>query len=162
MQREEPLQFLARYHRFISFALYLAGGSGLQDNATAVSRKTHMLFGPSASTHVFFRGGSNFTRQCLYSRVELQITLLGRKESKKRNKDLRETGSMNSWVYKLIYNDRNSSLFLWSFHLLVGWFIALVNCSRMCHKPQTLSCGSYQLTCYTYDPHTLCVKRTGS
>ncbi|TMS03624.1 Phosphatidate cytidylyltransferase 1 [Larimichthys crocea] len=26
VQREEPLQFLARYHRFISFALYLAGG----------------------------------------------------------------------------------------------------------------------------------------
>uniref|UniRef100_A0A3Q3J7T0 Phosphatidate cytidylyltransferase n=1 Tax=Monopterus albus TaxID=43700 RepID=A0A3Q3J7T0_MONAL len=25
VQREEPLQFLARYHRFISFALYLAG-----------------------------------------------------------------------------------------------------------------------------------------
>lgn len=25
VQREEPLQFLVRYHRFISFALYLAG-----------------------------------------------------------------------------------------------------------------------------------------
>jgi len=25
VQREEPLQFLVRYHRFISFAVYLAG-----------------------------------------------------------------------------------------------------------------------------------------
>lgn len=25
VQREEPLQFLVRYHRFISFTLYLAG-----------------------------------------------------------------------------------------------------------------------------------------
>jgi phosphatidate cytidylyltransferase len=28
VQREEQLQFLIRYHRFISFALYLAGNLG--------------------------------------------------------------------------------------------------------------------------------------
>lgn len=47
VQREEPLQFLARYHRFISFALYLAGRFHPQDNAGLLSHKTHTLFGPS-------------------------------------------------------------------------------------------------------------------
>lgn len=39
VQREEPLQFLARYHRFISFALYLAGEAVLEDEVTFVSEQ---------------------------------------------------------------------------------------------------------------------------
>lgn len=57
VQREEPLQFLARYHRFISFALYLAGGSCSQDNMSVIYWKK-----------------SNFH----FSRVELYVAVQGK------------------------------------------------------------------------------------
>lgn len=45
VQREEPLQFLSRYHRFISFALYLAGEPRLRDGLSplSISHCTHDL-----------------------------------------------------------------------------------------------------------------------
>lgn len=58
VQREEPLQFLARYHRFISFALYLAGERRLGDRLNAVA---HMTFGPFTPTH---SGGGLGFRVC--------------------------------------------------------------------------------------------------
>ena len=46
VQREEPLQFLARYHRFISFALYLAGeeASASVASTTAPGPRRRMLW----------------------------------------------------------------------------------------------------------------------
>lgn len=42
VQREEPLLFLVRYHRFISFTLYLAGEF---DRADLEERKTFQFSG---------------------------------------------------------------------------------------------------------------------
>uniref|UniRef100_A0A8C2XMV3 Phosphatidate cytidylyltransferase n=1 Tax=Cyclopterus lumpus TaxID=8103 RepID=A0A8C2XMV3_CYCLU len=50
VQREEPLQFLARYHRFISFALYLAGFCMFV--LTLVKKHYRLQFYMFAWTHV--------------------------------------------------------------------------------------------------------------
>lgn len=70
VQREEPLQFLARYHRFISFALYLAGERRLRDGPNAVAL---MTFGPFAPTHS--GGGLGFSRNrvCVVGRGDIKV-----------------------------------------------------------------------------------------
>lgn len=44
VQREEPLQFLVRYHRFISFTLYLAGEFGRAVKKNNNNKKTVSSF----------------------------------------------------------------------------------------------------------------------
>lgn len=85
VQREEPLQFLARYHRFISFALYLAGGSRPRHCNCCISQNTLALW-PLCFHSRFPQRWIRFHLEtvCVHSRVLLRVTLLCRKWSKKR------------------------------------------------------------------------------
>ncbi|MEQ2278102.1 Phosphatidate cytidylyltransferase 2 [Xenotaenia resolanae] len=74
VRREEPLQFLARYHRFISFTLYLAGESVLKDHMIQCLGETKQAVWPLCVHSLVFllqTGQSDFNdKPCWFSRAE--------------------------------------------------------------------------------------------
>lgn len=148
VQREEPLQFLARYHRFISFALYLAGESHL-----LYLHKHTCSLALSLSLTFSLRGWIRFHKtQLLLSRVQLQITLLGKWIEQKQKQSSRET-KLSSWYKqtKLIYSDT-------AFPLVPTFTHRTVYCCRMCRKSTNIEVWLLSACCL----HTLWVKRNSN